>query len=260
MNGPDSQHPDAADDFHPPDDARADFAPPTEQPAGSSLPDEHLRDSVEAQVLFDRAMAEARRGNAADAVVHFLRASKLAEAAREWYLAAAACHHVGDVYATPGGPYDLARAIRTYHRAIAAYQQCGLTEEARHLAYRVACLRLRRGAELGLPWTQRAGMFAFWVVAGFGFRPLRVLLSAAVVVVGYAGVYWAINGIVRPGVPSAPTDFLTAIYFSGITFTTVGYGDFVPAPHARMIALSEGVIGFAVIGFFVAILANRLRL
>ena len=56
-----------------------------------------------------------------------------------------------------------------------------------------------------------------------------------------------------------PLTLWHAIYFSGITFATVGYGDFLPAPHARLLALTEGVVGVFTMGFFVVVLANRLR-
>ena len=50
-----------------------------------------------------------------------------------------------------------------------------------------------------------------------------------------------------------------AIYFSGITFATIGYGDFVPAPHMRLIAFTEGALGALSMSFFVVVLASRLR-
>jgi hypothetical protein len=48
------------------------------------------------------------------------------------------------------------------------------------------------------------------------------------------------------------------MYFSGIPFATEGYGDFLPAPHARLLALTEGAVGAFPLGFFVVVLANRL--
>ena len=48
------------------------------------------------------------------------------------------------------------------------------------------------------------------------------------------------------------------MYFRGLPFTTVGYGDFLPAPHARLLALTEGAVGAFTMGFFVVVLANRL--
>jgi hypothetical protein len=48
------------------------------------------------------------------------------------------------------------------------------------------------------------------------------------------------------------------MYFRGIPFAPVGCGDFLPAPHARLLALTEGAVGAFAMGFFVVVLANRL--
>lgn len=52
----------------------------------------------------------------------------------------------------------------------------------------------------------------------------------------------------------AVDDFETALYFSTITFSTVGYGDVVPHPEWRMLAALEGVNGFLLIGWSTAYL------
>ncbi|PLK72489.1 metal transporter [Rhizobium sp. TH135] len=49
-------------------------------------------------------------------------------------------------------------------------------------------------------------------------------------------------------------DFETALYFSTITFSTVGYGDVVPHSEWRMLAALEGVNGFLLIGWSTAYL------
>ncbi|TWI21723.1 ion channel [Mesorhizobium tianshanense] len=49
-------------------------------------------------------------------------------------------------------------------------------------------------------------------------------------------------------------DFETALYFSTITFSTVGYGDIVPAHGWRVLAALEGVNGFLLIGWSTAYL------
>lgn len=49
-------------------------------------------------------------------------------------------------------------------------------------------------------------------------------------------------------------DFETALYFSTITFSTVGYGDVVPAQAWRVLAALEGVNGFLLIGWSTAYL------
>lgn len=49
-------------------------------------------------------------------------------------------------------------------------------------------------------------------------------------------------------------DFPTALYFSTITFSTVGYGDVIPHPEWRMLAALEGIDGFLLIGWSTAYL------
>ena len=49
-------------------------------------------------------------------------------------------------------------------------------------------------------------------------------------------------------------DFETALYFSTITFSTVGYGDVIPHPEWRMLAALQGVNGFLLIGWSTAYL------
>jgi voltage-gated potassium channel len=49
-------------------------------------------------------------------------------------------------------------------------------------------------------------------------------------------------------------DFETALYFSGTTFTTLGYGDVQIGPTHRLLAAGEGLIGLILIGWSTAIL------
>lgn len=61
----------------------------------------------------------------------------------------------------------------------------------------------------------------------------------------WAAVYLAI-GVVP--------NFSTGLYFSTITFSTVGYGDVVPNHDWRLLAALEGVNGFLLIGWSTAYL------
>lgn len=244
-----------------PEDAEADFVPlQTEEEAERQARrdrDPFQSDSLKAQEAFDSAAAAAAAGDEERAVQEYLRAAKIAESAREWYLAAVACQQVADFLLSPDPPCDLERAFRMYRRAIAAYEQCGLFAEARELAYRQMYIKMRRGAELGLRLSQRMELWLHWRIAGFGFRPLRVIGTAAVLVLGFGVLFWAINGVHHTA-GTERVDLWQSIYFSGITFATVGYGDFVPAEGARFLALVEGFIGAFTMGLFVAVLANRL--
>lgn len=241
----------------------ADFAPlkevGTADPAAESDPDPHHEQSLRAQEAFELATQAAAAGDEEGAVRQYLKASNLAEAAREWYLAAVSCQRVGDFLQNDGLPGDLERAFRIYRRAVAAYEQCGLFAEAHRLSYRLMGLKMRRARQLRLPLLMRVSLVLYWAAAGFGYRPLRVIGSAVAVVTAYGLLYWATDGVVPAGGSTRPAGFWECVYFSGVTFATVGYGDFIPAPHMRLAALTEGSLGVFAIGFFVVVLANRLR-
>lgn len=48
--------------------------------------------------------------------------------------------------------------------------------------------------------------------------------------------------------------FETALYFSTVTFSTIGYGDIVPDERWRLLAALEGINGFLLIGWSTAYL------
>ncbi|PHP65081.1 metal transporter [Zhengella mangrovi] len=48
--------------------------------------------------------------------------------------------------------------------------------------------------------------------------------------------------------------FSTALYFSTVTFSTLGYGDVLPHPEWRLFTALEGVNGFLLIGWSTAYL------
>ena len=74
---------------------------------------------------------------------------------------------------------------------------------------------------------------------------LGLFLVHTVEVWVWAFAYWSI-GVV--------TDLEEAVYFSTVTFSTVGYGDITPAADWRVFAALEGMNGFILIGWSIAYL------
>ena len=93
---------------------------------------------------------------------------------------------------------------------------------------------------------------------GYGERPVRVLLASALVILVCAFIYWGPHSLVYLGEP-AGRSFLQGLYFSTITFTTLGYGDLYPAPDIlhRTVAMVEAVAGGCLIALFIVCLAKR---
>lgn len=89
----------------------------------------------------------------------------------------------------------------------------------------------------------------------FGPLSLILLLSlwAGVLILGFAGLHWAIESPLHAA--EARSAFGTYIYLSGTTFFTLGYGDITPtAPVGRALAVLEAGIGFAFLALIIGYL------
>jgi uncharacterized protein YjbI with pentapeptide repeats len=92
--------------------------------------------------------------------------------------------------------------------------------------------------------------FVFRFTFGYGEKPLRVLCFAALIIIGYAMVYNQLHLLNEPGLKNA-------IYFSIVTFTTLGYGDILPKPEFRLFAATEALVGIVIVGLFLFVLSRR---
>jgi len=88
---------------------------------------------------------------------------------------------------------------------------------------------------------------------GYGEKPGRVLAAGILIILLCAGLLHVHNGIAGLESPSP----WTALYFSAVTFTTLGYGDFEPTPDMRWLAGLEAFAGAALMALFVVALARK---
>ena len=109
----------------------------------------------------------------------------------------------------------------------------------------------------------------FTIIRRFAQNPVitgQTVLSALCVYLliglGYASVYGFIGAVDPAGLfgpQSGAGDSLIRMYFSFITLTTVGYGDFVPfSDPARMVAVTEALIGQVYLVTIVALLVSQI--
>jgi Ion channel len=49
----------------------------------------------------------------------------------------------------------------------------------------------------------------------------------------------------------------TCFYFSIVTYTTLGYGDYKPSEQAQLFAASEAILGYILFGVFIGVLRKR---
>ncbi|MBN1526655.1 MAG: pentapeptide repeat-containing protein [Candidatus Omnitrophica bacterium] len=96
-------------------------------------------------------------------------------------------------------------------------------------------------------------------LCGYGEKPSRIVLSALSTILLFAAVYFSLGSVQDPAVPDYAMKWGDYLYYSAITFTTVGYGDFVPKPSVlfRLLAAAEAFSGVFLSGLFIFTLARR---
>lgn len=152
------------------------------------------------------------------------------------------------------------------------YREAGDYHYAEECAVDRARLKQSSGlAIVATVWRVLWGQMVF----GYGERPLRPL-GASVFVILLCSAFYRCGGIVD-GVeidpktqevvrdqetgrekPREVSDWTTSLYFSTVTFTTLGYGDLRPPPgRMRLVAGVEALLGMCLMALFVVCLARR---
>ena len=97
------------------------------------------------------------------------------------------------------------------------------------------------------------------LLCGYGEKPHRIVLSSFFVIFFYAITLGLLNAVNYTQLSEYKMSFGDYLYYSIITFTTVGYGDFIPKSFLlfRFLAASEAFIGAFMIGLFIFTLARK---
>lgn len=181
--------------------------------------------------------------------------------------------------ATANDPEELQTASES---AIWTYQTLqGLVETnalpGRSLTFYLREMNLRRRTA----WRTGAYLRALrlegsrWIMR-YGSSPWRVIATSAALMVLCALAYPLTGGVQEVGIEQAITYsvedpsrtpswwlaevFFTSLYFSAVTFATLGYGDIQPVgPWARTIAGLESLVGSLLMALLVFVLTRRMR-
>lgn len=81
---------------------------------------------------------------------------------------------------------------------------------------------------------------------GYGEKPWRLALGMLASIFAFGTLQFGLNAVPGRG-------WWEHVYFSGVTFASLGYGDLVPhGPLARALAVFEGLLGITFLGMLIA--------
>ena len=141
----------------------------------------------------------------------------------------------------------------TYLRLIKNFRGIEQFEDADAAYY-----QYRRLSQANKKWSfSKLGDVFIWVTCGYGVKPHYTIGLALVLILLFALIYWRGGGIMRlKEGDDSRVSFWDAFYFSVVTFTTVGYGDWYPVKWCRTVVMVEGLFGWLTLALFLVTLAN----
>ena len=153
---------------------------------------------------------------------------------------------------------DIGKAADTYR----SYEK--LARQNARSALQSAMFTLRQDMQRKRSWHDND--YSDWLFARtscavfrYGESLIRIVSSAVLLIVLYAAVYAKWNLIVNAEGNSIES-VVDVLYFSTLTFTTLGLGDFKPEPTseiARLLVTSQAAAGAILIAVFVFVLGRR---
>ena len=152
----------------------------------------------------------------------------------------------------PGPAAGGGRAVQHASRQLPFAARSGSARRDRcHYKYKDL---LRRG-------TRGHGLWRFldWAVykwcLGYGIHTRRILLTGIAAIFLFALLYWPLAG--GTTIRNFDGNF-NSLYFSVVTFSTIGYGDYAPLSWLRLPAGLEGLLGLVLTSVFTVSFARKL--
>jgi uncharacterized protein YjbI with pentapeptide repeats len=91
----------------------------------------------------------------------------------------------------------------------------------------------------------------------YGRKPHRIIYISVAIIVVFGLIFWFNSGLIYANINNKYFNFGDSLYFSTITFTTLGYGDFSPTGWLRALSAIEAFLGVVNMGFLIAGYSNN---
>jgi len=141
-------------------------------------------------------------------------------------------------------------AISVYRQLKTWHTNAGIYHTAGEFFFREMTVKRKMLQWWPKPWN-RAFSKLLSILCGYGERPLRVVVSAVVVVFGLAAVYYLFGGLTVP----------YSLYYSAVSFTALGYGrwvDIMPQGWVQAFGAAESFIGVFMLALFLITFVRKM--
>jgi|GEM_PF-971054 len=91
----------------------------------------------------------------------------------------------------------------------------------------------------------------------YGRKPHRIIYLSLAIIFLFACIYWLDSDLISANTANKSFNFGDSLYFSTITFTTLGYGDFSPIGWLKIPSAIEAFFGVVNMGFLIAGYSNN---
>lgn len=91
----------------------------------------------------------------------------------------------------------------------------------------------------------------------YGRKPHRIIYYSLVLIISFSLIYWLNSELISHNTDSKSFGIVDSLYFSTITFTTLGYGDLSPIGWLRIFSSIEAFLGAVNMGFLIAGYSNN---
>ena len=160
-----------------------------------------------------------------------------------------------------------------YEKIFKVYKNIGITFESNTLLnnsgeyyYLAKCMERKSLNGFG-----KIKSYILWLLCGYGERPTYALITSLEILLFFTILYMFtgldVNGnivkydiffISNLPINNLASDFFYSLYFSIVTFTTVGYGDITPIGASIMLSGFEMILGVTMVGVWTATLARKI--
>lgn len=155
-------------------------------------------------------------------------------------------------------------AEEVYRSLFKACEERGLYSESSNFYHRD---RVMRRYQLPYPSIQHAFSYLVDFLCGYGEKPNRVIIFSLCITI-FCAAFYAVFGISHLGNPLYLSFENTieqnifvishCLYFSVVTFTTLGYGDVTPLGYAKLLASFEAFVGSFSTAVFVVVFVRKM--